>query len=152
MLKSTGSVDILRVYKSCFVIFNFPIRSILRRFRPISGRNFEHLANGLGSIWTTCGGEMTWEMSLYSIVFLESLKLLEMSFTRISRMKLEQDRFAPITENSIDWRLLQCTGYLFPQAQREVEGLGVKKQKNAIEIQYLYIYMCISKYFLLYNI
>ena len=60
-------------------------------------------------------------------------------------MKLEQDRFAPITENSIDWRLLQCTGYLFPQAQREVEGLGVKKQENAIEIQYLYIYMCKSK-------
>lgn len=66
-------------------------------------------------------------------------------------MKLEQDRFDPITENSIDWRLLQCTGYLFPQAQTEVEGLGVKKQENAIEISYLYIYMCICKCYILYH-
>ena len=102
---------------------------------------------------------MTWEMSLCSIVFLERLKLQEMSFTS-SRMKLEQDRFDP-TENSIDWHLLQCTGYLFPQAQREVEGLGVKNRRKmqltyrtctCIICIFIYIYNMYAVYIYIYHI
>ena len=142
------------VYKSCFVIFNFPIRSILRRFRPISGRNFEHLANGLGSIWTPSGGEMTWEMSLYVFVFhcvsgkLEAAgNVLHKNDQEWSLSRTDLPQLLRTASIGASFSVLDTSS----QAQREVEGLGVKKQENAIEIQYLYIYMCISKHFILYN-